>query len=55
MIREPKPCKRFRNRPDDLAGWVAHLNSGKCRECLELLRYFERELEKSRFMREHRN
>jgi len=35
--------------------WVVHLNRGKCKQCLKLLHYFERELQKHRLLWTHRD
>jgi hypothetical protein len=53
VATEPKPCKQFRNPRLDV--WVARVNSGKCKKCLELARYFERESRKNMFLWAHRN
>jgi hypothetical protein len=46
-------CRRFRKA--DIATWVAHVNGRKCRKCVELAKYFERESLKRVFFRNHRN
>jgi hypothetical protein len=55
MSSQPELCDEFKDRTDDLAAWVAHVNSRECQKCLELARYSERESQKSMFAWAHRN
>jgi hypothetical protein len=48
---ESKPCRKFQKRLDDAVAFVAHVNEGKCKRCLELARYFERESRENLFLR----
>jgi hypothetical protein len=47
------PCRKFRKV--SAARFVAHLNEGKCEQCLAFFRQLDKESEMMQFLRESRN
>jgi hypothetical protein len=48
-----QPCRKFRRA--DIYQFTAHLNEGKCEQCMALSRQWGKELGMMKFLRDNRN